>query len=108
MIARGLEIDAITENLLGHLSGDAESPGGVFDVTDRVIDIALFLEIAQQLRDDPSSRLANQIADKEDPQMAALLGIFHRPCLTDDGDFDLTRIFHLGLDLAGDITRQNR
>jgi len=64
MISRGLQVDIIGKNLLGHFRRNAETSGGVFSISDNQIGFILVPQPPGHMRQDVSTRLADYVGDE--------------------------------------------
>ena len=71
MVAGGQHVRAQVEDLLGDLRRHAKAAGGVLGIDDDQIDGVRLAHMADMLTDDPASRAAEDVADKENVQKTA-------------------------------------
>ncbi len=57
--------------LLEDLGGDADAPGGVLEVEDRVVDPVLLDELREEALSGSPARAADDVADEEQPRHRA-------------------------------------
>ena len=70
VIAGGHDVDAVPEDGIGNVAGDAEARGRVLDVGDHEVDVALLDERRDGPLRDLASRLAEDVSDEQDAHVS--------------------------------------